>query len=260
VGEDERHGVLRCTVRRHYERCGSKNARGETHLSLCTTFLLLAFMTLVVSVDIVHCQCCCFVVDVVVDGVLSAVWVLRQRGSTSFKLKLVLHATKQNTPTKHTNKMSTDAASSDDALTTTNTTNSSSDDGSSGITYAGQVSLPRLPIPSLEDTMARFPAAVCALLSSSHDSDDGSSSPFDIHGVNTKEMEECLASIHNFLETDGPLLQKMLVEYERKGREDGTLGSFVEEFWSDAYLAPDSSVVMNLNPFFVLEVSGLFFV
>lgn len=110
--------------------------------------------------------------------------------------------------------------------------------------------------------MARFPAAVCALLSSSHDSDDGSSSPFDIHGngVNTKEMEECLASIHNFLETDGPLLQKMLVEYERKGREDGTLGSFVEEFWSDAYLAPDSSVVMNLNPFFVLEVSGLFFV
>ena len=27
----------------------------------------------------------------------------------------------------------------------------------------------------------------------------------------------------------------------------------MEEFWSDAYLAPDSSVVMNLNPFFVLE-------
>eukprot|EP01082_Thalassiosira_pseudonana_P009785 g8710.t1 g8710 contig33:39417-42177(-) len=151
--------------------------------------------------------------------------------------------------------MSTDyAASSDDALTTTNSSSSSSsDDGSSGITYAGQVSLPRLPIPSLEDTMARFPAAVCALLSSSHDSDDGSSSPSDIHGVNTKEMEECLASIHDFLETDGPPLQKMLVEYERKGREDGTLGSFVEEFWSDAYLAPDSSVVMNLNPFFVLE-------
>ena len=46
--------------------CVAANARGETHLSLCTTFLLLAFMTLVVSVDIVHCQCCCFVVDVVV--------------------------------------------------------------------------------------------------------------------------------------------------------------------------------------------------
>ena len=46
----------------------------------------------------------------------------------------------------------------------------------------------------------------------------------------------------------------MLVEYEQEGREKGTLGSYVEEFWSEAYLAPDSSVVMNLNPFFVLEV------
>jgi carnitine O-acetyltransferase len=44
------------------------------------------------------------------------------------------------------------------------------------------------------------------------------------------------------------------MEYEQKGREEGNVGSFVEEFWTDAYLAPDSSVVMNLNPFFVLEV------
>ena len=32
------------------------------------------------------------------------------------------------------------------------------------------------------------------------------------------------------------------------------MGSYVEEFWSEAYLAPDQSVVLNLNPFFVLEV------
>lgn len=70
-------------------------------------------------------------------------------------------------------------------------------------------------------------------------------------------MEECLASVRKFLEEDGPKLQQLLVEYERVGRENGTLGSYVEEFWSDAYLAPDSSVVMNLNPFFVLEVSCL---
>lgn len=37
----------------------------------------------------------------------------------------------------------------------------------------------------------------------------------------------------------------------KKAGEDGN--SYVEEFWTDAYLAPDSSVVMNLNPFFVLE-------
>ena len=67
-------------------------------------------------------------------------------------------------------------------------------------------------------------------------------------------MEECLSSVRQFLEEDGPKLQQLLVEYEREGREKGTLGSYVEEFWSDAYLAPDSSVVMNLNPFFVLEV------
>lgn len=67
-------------------------------------------------------------------------------------------------------------------------------------------------------------------------------------------MEECLEEIQKFLTTDGPILQKLLMEYDEKGREEGTVGSYVEEFWTDAYLAPDSSVVMNLNPFFVLEV------
>jgi carnitine O-acetyltransferase len=106
-------------------------------------------------------------------------------------------------------------------------------------TYDGQADLPRLPIPSLEETLDRFPAAVQALLNP-----DGNGS---------KDMDECLSSLRSFLKTDGPKLQKLLVEYEQAGRETGTLGSFVEEFWSDAYLAPDSSVVMNLNPFFVLE-------
>lgn len=108
-------------------------------------------------------------------------------------------------------------------------------------TYAGQTSLPRLPIPTLEETLERFPAVVCALFSSSQDSDG--------------EMEKCLEEIRYFLNNDGPILQELLVEYDRRGRDDGNMGSFVEEFWSDAYLAPDSSVVMNLNPFFVLEVS-----
>lgn len=106
-------------------------------------------------------------------------------------------------------------------------------------TFIGQADLPRLPIPSLEETLERFPAAVRALLNPDGNGD--------------KKMEECLASVQSFLENDGPKLQHLLVEYEREGRENGTLGSYVEEFWSDAYLAPDSSVVMNLNPFFVLE-------
>jgi carnitine O-acetyltransferase len=108
-----------------------------------------------------------------------------------------------------------------------------------GITYAGQPNLPRLPIPSLEETLERFPALVTAI-------------------VDKKDMEKLGEEVTKFLETDGPVLQKLLIEYEQKGREEGKLGSFVEEFWSDAYLTPDSSVVMNLNPFFVLEVCSHF--
>lgn len=116
-----------------------------------------------------------------------------------------------------------------------------------GGTYDGQAALPRLPIPSLEETLDKFPSCVCALLDNEHN-------------VTSKEMEKCMASIQTFLQEDGPRLQELLVEYEREGREKGTLGSYVEEFWSEAYLAPDSSVVMNLNPFFVLEVSSCVFV
>eukprot|EP00536_Pseudo-nitzschia_multiseries_P018632 jgi/Psemu1/248858/estExt_Genewise1.C_28100001 len=48
---------------------------------------------------------------------------------------------------------------------------------------------------------------------------------------------------------------KLLLEYDRIGKEKGTIGSYVEEFWNEAYLAPDSSVVLNLNPYFLLEES-----
>ena len=126
----------------------------------------------------------------------------------------------------------------------------SSPQGSS--TYANQSSLPRLPIPTLEETLERFPTAVSALLSSAN-SDDATTNNGGINN-NSKEMQECLEEIQKFLTTDGPTLQKLLVEYDEQGREDGKVGSYVEEFWTDAYLAPDSSVVMNLNPFFVLEV------
>lgn len=114
--------------------------------------------------------------------------------------------------------------------------------GDEHITYAGQSSLPRLPIPSLEETLNRFPSTVSALL------------------TNDVEKEECEHAVKKFLLTDGPNLQQLLVDYDAKGKENGNVGSYVEEFWTDAYLAPDSSVVMNLNPFFVLEVCVLYHV
>ena len=147
----------------------------------------------------------------------------------------------------------------------------------SGITYAGQSSLPRLPIPPLEDTLERFSSAVRALLDVDCDNDEDGDDGDDVNngggggGGGGKEWEECQESVRKFLATDGPKLQSLLVEYDERGRaaiETGggagdnnsaqhqrAVGSFVEEFWTDAYLAPDGSVVMNLNPFFVLEVS-----
>ena len=44
-------------------------------------------------------------------------------------------------------------------------------------------------------------------------------------------------------------LQELLCAYDAEPGRD----SYVEEFWSDAYLAPDTGVVLNLNPFFLLE-------
>lgn len=123
---------------------------------------------------------------------------------------------------------------SDGRASTANTSDTTGGSPLTTRTYIGQADLPRLPIPTLEETLDRFPSTVRALLTD-------------------KDIAECLASVQSFLEKDGPKLQQLLVEYEHEGRQNGTLGSYVEEFWSDAYLAPDSSVVMNLNPFFVLE-------
>lgn len=49
------------------------------------------------------------------------------------------------------------------------------------------------------------------------------------------------------MEKDGPELQKRLVEYDR-----GQV-SYIEQFWFDSYLNYDNPVVLNLNPFFLLE-------
>jgi carnitine O-acetyltransferase len=104
------------------------------------------------------------------------------------------------------------------------------------ITYAAQTELPALPIPGLEETLNKFLGNLEALQSKS-------------------EHEASKRVVLDFLQTDGPRLQKLLVEYDQSKRACREIGSYVEEFWNDSYLAPDSSVVLNLNPFFVLEDS-----
>jgi carnitine O-acetyltransferase len=102
------------------------------------------------------------------------------------------------------------------------------------VTFGAQGELPRLPIPSLDETLVKFSHALKALQSPT-------------------EQEETRLIVEEFRNNEGPILQRLLVEYDQEGSKNNTLGSYVESFWDESYLAPDQSVVMNLNPFFVLE-------
>lgn len=95
-------------------------------------------------------------------------------------------------------------------------------------TYQGQDKLPKLPIPKLEDTCARYVKALTPLLSE-------------------QQLATTRAAVDAFVATDGPKLQQELCAYA----EDKA--SYIEDFWYDAYLAGSSSVVLNINPYFVLE-------
>lgn len=112
---------------------------------------------------------------------------------------------------------------------------SNSDGVKTSITFRGQADLPALPIPSLEETLNKLLKHLEAL------QDD------------EEQRLEAKRSVLEFLQGDGPKLQQLLLDYDRQGRASGEIGSYVEEFWNDAYLTPDASVVLNLNPFFVLE-------
>lgn len=96
------------------------------------------------------------------------------------------------------------------------------------VTYAGQDKLKRLPIPQLEDTTRRYLTAV---------------KPYQ----NDKEFARTQAAVQEFGEKDGPSLQRRLLNYAKDK------GSYIEQFWFDSYLNYDNPVVLNLNPFFLLE-------
>ncbi|ADV22807.1 carnitine O-acetyltransferase [Cryptococcus gattii E566] len=89
--------------------------------------------------------------------------------------------------------------------------------------------LPRLPIPPLKDTCARYLRALEALQS-------------------PKEHAKTKEVVREFLESgEGELWQEKLEEYA-KDKE-----SYIEEFWYESYLSHSDSVVLSLNPFFVLS-------
>ncbi|KAL5118819.1 carnitine O-acetyltransferase yat1 [Pleosporales sp. CAS-2024a] len=132
-----------------------------------------------------------------------------------------------------------------------------------GITFAHQDKLPKLPIPELESSLQKYLAALKPLQS-------------------PKEHNDTIISVQEFLKSDGPVLQEKLKKYA-SGR-----ANYIEQFckystspshptfeinlevpqppctsycWSfvdlalgyDSYLNFDNPVVLNLNPFFLLE-------
>jgi carnitine O-acetyltransferase len=108
------------------------------------------------------------------------------------------------------------------------TTPDKPEDDTKGVTFSHQSSLPKLPIPDLEQTCQRYLAMVSPLLSAS-------------------QTEKTKAAVEAFLKNDGPTLQQRLVDYS------STRNSYIEDFWFDAYLDSADAVVLNVNPFFVLE-------
>ncbi|KAF2205395.1 carnitine acetyl transferas-like protein [Delitschia confertaspora ATCC 74209] len=97
-----------------------------------------------------------------------------------------------------------------------------------GITFAAEDSLPKLPIPELEDSCKRYLSALKPLQT-------------------PKEHHETVNAVHEFLKADGPALQEKLKKYAA-GK-----ANYIEQFWYDSYLNFDNPVVLNLNPFFLLE-------
>ncbi|CAO3635783.1 unnamed protein product [Cunninghamella echinulata] len=97
-----------------------------------------------------------------------------------------------------------------------------------GETFKYQNKLPKLPIPNLKDTTDRYLSALQPLQT-------------------TQGHERTKEAVNQFLENEGPILQEKLQSYAT------TKSSYIEEFWYDSYLQHSDSVVLNLNPFFLLE-------
>ena len=95
-------------------------------------------------------------------------------------------------------------------------------------TFQHSEQLQKLPVPDLRATCERYLKSLEPL-----------QTPED-HAATERAVAQ-------FLESDGPALQEQLLQYDKNH------ASYVEEFWDDGYLMGNESVVLNLNPFFILE-------
>lgn len=97
------------------------------------------------------------------------------------------------------------------------------------MTYEFQSTLQKLPIPPLEETCANYLSVLKPLQTE-------------------REHEKTIQAVESFLKSgSGKSLDTELRKYAE------TRNSYIEQFWYDSYLTYDSPVVLNLNPFFLLE-------
>ncbi|KAL3315287.1 Carnitine O-palmitoyltransferase 2, mitochondrial [Cichlidogyrus casuarinus] len=95
-----------------------------------------------------------------------------------------------------------------------------------------QASLPRLKIPPLDKTIARYLDSQAAVLCND-------------------ELEKTKKIANSFLVTEAPALQYMLLEYDKAN----THTSYITKFWSDMYLADRRPVVLTHQAMLVFKDS-----
>lgn len=95
-------------------------------------------------------------------------------------------------------------------------------------TFEHQGELSKLPIPPLADSIKRYLEVLKPLQT-------------------VQEHENTIKACESFIKGSGPILQEQLIEYAK------TRDSYIEQFWFDSYLNYDSPVVLNLNPFIMIE-------
>ncbi|TRM57146.1 acyltransferase ChoActase/COT/CPT [Schizophyllum amplum] len=104
-------------------------------------------------------------------------------------------------------------------------------------TFRGQSKLPKLPVPPLEETCQRYLRALEGL----QDEEE--------HAATKAAVEEFLSEHDEATGKggEGKKLQSQLLDWAK------THDSYIEDFWYESYLSHSESVVLSLNPFFVLE-------
>ncbi|SCU83022.1 LANO_0B08130g1_1 [Lachancea nothofagi CBS 11611] len=95
--------------------------------------------------------------------------------------------------------------------------------------------LPRLPVPPLKESLRRYVERLEPLQSPQNHAKTKS----------TVFSEDSLRLLSE--------LNQELIEYDQELQRADPASSYIEQFWYDAYLQFDESVVLNINPFFELQ-------